>query len=103
MALALGDMVLVRIKVLEQYHKIADKWEQDSYVVKNQMGNQPVFKVQPRDAKDQEGIKILHWNMLYAIQTVQKDEQDSITELPKKSVKALVKANLLMGLHFAEV
>ena len=61
MALAPGDMVLV-----------------------SQMGNQPVFKVQPRDAKDQEGIKILHQNMLYPIQTVQNDEQDSTTGSPKR-------------------
>ena len=60
MALALGHMVLVRAKALGWDHKIADKWEQNPYMVIGQMDNQPVFKVQPRDAKDQEGIKILH-------------------------------------------
>ena len=60
-------------------------------------------EVQHRDAKDQEGIKILHWNMLYPIETVKNDEQDSTTGSPKKRVKALVKANLLMDLHFADV
>ena len=83
MVLALGDMVLVRVKALRQDHKIADKWEQNPYVVISQMGNQSVFKGQPRDAKDQEGIKILHQNMLYPIQTVQNDEQDSTTGLPE--------------------
>ena len=103
MALAPGDMVLVRTKALGQDHKIADKWEQNPYAVRSQMGNQPVFKVQPRNAKDQEGIKILHWNMLYPIQTDQNDEQDSAAESPEKRVKALVKVNLLMDLHFTDV
>ena len=67
------------------------------------MGNQPVFKVQSRNDKDQEGIKILHWNMFYPIQIAQNDEQDSMTESPEKSVKALVKVNLLMDLHFTDV
>ena len=67
------------------------------------MGNQPIFKVQLRDAKDQEEIKILHQNMLYPIQTVQNDGQESKTGSPKKRVKALVKANLLMDLHFTDV
>ena len=77
MSLAQGDVVLVRLKALGQDHKIADKWEQNPYVVVSQMGNQPVFKVQPRNVKHHEGIKILHWNMLYLIQTAQTDEQDS--------------------------
>ena len=74
--------------------------EQNQYVVICQMDNQPVFKVQSRCAKDKEGIKILHQNMFYPIQTVQNDEQDSTVGSPKKRVKALVKANLLMDLHF---
>ena len=57
------------MKALGQDHKIEDKWEQNPYVVISQMGNQPLFKVQPRDAKDQEGFKILQQNMLYLIQT----------------------------------
>ena len=81
MALAPSGMVLVRMKALGQDHKIKDKWEQNPYVVISQMGNQSVFKVQTRDAKDQEGIKILHQNILYPIQTVHNDEQDSTTGL----------------------
>ena len=53
MALSLGDVVLVRMKAVGQDHKIADKWEQNPYVVISQMGNLPVFKVQPRNIKDQ--------------------------------------------------
>ena len=67
------------------------------------MGNQPVFKVQPKDAKDQEGIYILHWNMLYAIQSAQGNAQDTMDRSPVKSVMALTKSNLLMNLHFGDV
>ena len=91
------------MKALGQDPKIADKWEQNPYVVISQMGNQPVLKVQPRNIKDHEGIKILHQNMFYPIQTAQNDEQDSMTKSSEKSVKALVKANLLMNLHFTDV
>ena len=103
MALAQGNMVLVRMKALGQDHKIADKWEQNPYVVISQMGNQSIFKVQLRNAKDQEGIKIPHQNMLYPFQTAQNDEQDSTAGSHEKSVKPLVKVNLLMELHFTDV
>ena len=56
MALAPGDIVLMRMKALWQDHKMVDKWEQDPHVVISQMYNQPVFKVQPKNAKNQEGI-----------------------------------------------
>ena len=92
----------MRTKALGQHHKIADKWEQNPYVVISQMGNQPVFKVQPRNIKEQEGIKVLHWNMLYSIQSAQNDEHDSTTKSLEKSVMALTKANLLMNLHFTD-
>ena len=43
MALAPGDIVLVRIKVFGQGHRNADKWEQNPHIVLSQMGNQPVL------------------------------------------------------------
>ena len=68
------------------------------------MGNQPVFKIQPNNVKNQEGIRILHQNMLYLIQSVQDDAQDTTTtQSLVKSVMALTKANLLMDLHFDDV
>ena len=103
MVLAPDDMVLVRMKALGQDHKITDRWEQNPYVVISQMGIHPVFKVQPRNVKGQDRIKILHQNMLYPIQTAQNDEQNFMKKSPEKSVKALVKANLLMNLHFTDV
>ena len=56
MALVLDDIVLVRRKAFRQNHRIADKWEQNPPIVLWQMCNQPVFKVQPKDAKGEEGI-----------------------------------------------
>ena len=103
MALVLGDVVLVRMKALGQDHIIADKWEQNPHVMISQMGNQPVFKIQPENAKDQEGIRILHQNMLYPIQSAQNDVHDSATKSLEKSVMDLTKANLLMNLHFTDV
>ena len=67
------------------------------------MGNQPVFKVQPTDAKNQEGIQILHGNMLSLIQSTQDDAQDTMDQSPMRNVVALTKANLLMDLHFDDV
>ena len=43
MALAPGDIVLVRMKAFGKDNKTADKWEQNSHIVLSQMGNQPVF------------------------------------------------------------
>ena len=71
MALVLGDIVLVRIKAFRQDHEMADKWEHNPHIVLSQMSNQPVFKVQPKDARDQEGIQILHQNMLFLIKSAQ--------------------------------
>ena len=102
MAIAPGDIVLVRTKALGQHHKIADKWEQDPHVVISKMHNQSVFKVQPKNAKNQEGIQILHQNMLYPIKSAQNDVQNIATKSLVQSVTALTKANMLMDLHFSD-
>ena len=65
MALVWGDVVLVRVKAFGQDHKIMDRWDQNPHIVVSQMGDEPIFKVQAKDAKDKEGIGILHWNVLY--------------------------------------
>ena len=103
MALAPGDIVLVRTKALGQDYKIADKWEHDPYIVLSQMGSKPVFKVKPKNARNQEEIGILHWNMLYPIQSVQGDAQDVTAHSLVKSVMALTSDNLFMALHFDDV
>ena len=96
-------MALVRIKVYRQYHKIADRLEQNPHIVLSQMGNQHIFKVQPKDARDQEGIKILHQNMLYPSQLAWNSAQATTNQIPMQSVMAFAKANLLMDLHFGDV
>ena len=99
MALAPDYMVLIRIKALGQDYKIADKWDQNPYVVISQMGNQPVFKVQPRDAKHQEGIKIHHYNTFYLIQTTQNYEQIS-TQSHLKECKSSSQGKFVEGSSF---
>ena len=64
------------------------------------MGNQPV---QPKNAKDQERIRILHQNMLYPIQSAQNDAQDTAMKSLEKSVMGLTKDNLLTNLYFDDV
>ena len=67
----------------------------DSTYVLSQLVDQPVFKVQPVNAEDDENIRVLHRNMLIPIQ--------SVTEpMMKNGDKhfALMKANLLMDLYF---
>ena len=44
-ALEPGDIVLVRCKIFSTDYKIADKWEDEPYLVVSQMGDTPVFKV----------------------------------------------------------
>ena len=103
MALVLGDVVQVRVKASGQDHKVTDRWEQNPHIVLSWMGNQPIFKVQLKDAKDQEGIRILHWNMLYPIQSAQNGAQDTTDQSPVISMRALAKGNLLMDLLFGDI
>ena len=55
------------------------------------------FQVQPVDATNDENIRVLHRNMLFPIQSV--TESDSARADNDKPV-ALMKANLLMDIHF---
>ena len=63
MKLVPGDTVLVRIKAFRADRKIADKWEQQPYVVLEQMSNQPVFKVKPTGDDGENNVRTLHQNM----------------------------------------
>ena len=67
MRLEVGDQVLVHIKAFGTDHKIADKWENNPYIVEEHMAGKPVYKVKP--VWDITGTKscILHRNMLYSI------------------------------------
>ena len=60
-----GDLVLVRIKVQEGDHKIADKWEQNPYKVTNIRSPQ-VFEVEEiTNSQNDKRIRVLHRNMLF--------------------------------------
>ena len=69
MKLVPGDTVLVRIKAFGADRKITDKWEQQPYVVLEQMFNQQVFKVKPTGNDGEDNVKTLYQNMLFPIQS----------------------------------
>ena len=94
-----GDTVLVRIKAFGVNRKIVDKWEQQPYIVLEQMSNQPVFKVKPAGDNDESNIKTLHCNMLFPIQSA-REEPELVDITPQHSNVALQKANLLMDAYF---
>ena len=68
MKLMPGYTVLVRIKAFRIDRKITDKWEQQPYVVLEQMSNQPVFKLKPIGDDGENNVRTLHHNMLFPIQ-----------------------------------
>ena len=48
-------------------HKIADHWEVTPHHVLSQLANQPVFRIQSVHADGDEGICVLHRNMLFTV------------------------------------
>ena len=97
------DLVLVHVKTPTEQHKIIDRWEDKQYQVLSQLEDQPVFWVQPEDAVDDENIRVLHRNMLFPIQTVRDQSPTTTTTESINENKrhfALMKANLLMDIHF---
>ena len=103
MSLKPEDLVLVHVKAPTGQHKIIDRWEDKQYQVLSQLEDQPVFWVQPEDAVDDENIRGLHRNMLFPIQTVRdQSPTTTTTESINKNKRyfALMKANLLMDIHF---
>ena len=63
----------------------------------SQLADQPVFRVQPVDATNDENIRVLHRNMLFPAQSV--SNTDSVKTDNDQHV-ALMKANLLMDIYF---
>ena len=65
----------------------------------SQLGDQPVFKVQPIDATtdNKNIIKVLHRNMLFPLKT---SEQSNVKEIGNEQNTALMRANLLMDIYF---
>ena len=88
---------MVRVKALTGDHKIANWWEDTPHWVIGQLGDQPVFKVQPVSAAPDSNIKVLHRNMLFPLKT---SEESSPKESENVQNIAFMKANLLMDIHF---
>ena len=81
MILKPDDLVMDRVKTLAGDHKITDRWEDIPHQVISQVGDQPVFKVQPVDATlDDNNIKVLHRNMLFPLKT---SEESDVKEAGK--------------------
>ncbi|XP_072767936.1 uncharacterized protein [Nerophis lumbriciformis] len=74
--LEMGDRVLVRNVRLRNKHKLADKWESAVYSVLQQMGDLPVYKVQP---VDEDGpVRTLHRDLLLPCgQLVEVEDEES--------------------------
>lgn len=72
--LEVGDRVLVRNVRLRNKHKLADKWESAVYCVLKQMGDLPVYMVQP---VNQDGpIRTLHRDLLLPCGQLYEAEED---------------------------
>jgi hypothetical protein len=64
--LEVGDRVLVKVVAFDGRHKLADKWEEDPYLVISQPNQDiPVYKVQREDGVGR--MRILHRNLLLPI------------------------------------
>ena len=96
MSLKPNDLVLVHAKAPSGDHKIANRLEDIPHQVLSQLDDEPVFRVQPVDAVADENIRVLHRNMLFPVQSV--TDSDSVIADDKHF--ALMKASLLMNIHF---
>ena len=57
-----GDRVLVKNVKLRGNRKLADKWESDVYLVEEQCGEMPIYKVRPETGDGPQWT--LHRNMI---------------------------------------
>ena len=94
-ALEPGDIVLVCRKIFSTDYKIADKWEDELYVVVSQMADTPEFKVRLQENPNAE-CRVLHRNMLHPACSVNTEN----TEDTQPSPTILSKANALMDAYF---
>ena len=99
MKLEPDDLVMVRVKALTGDQKIADRWEGTPHRVISQLGDQPVFKVQPITAISDSDIRVLHRNMLLPLETNEKSSLEEPEDQSPQNI-ALMKANLLMDIFF---
>ena len=85
------------MKALTGDHKIADQWKDIPHQVIDQLGDQPVFKVQPITAISDSDIRVLHRNMLFPVKT---SEKSSLKKPENAQSIALMKVNVLMDIYF---
>ena len=97
MKLEPDDLVMVGVKALSGDHKTADQWEDTPHQVISQLGDQPVFKVQPITTIFHNNIRVLHRNMLFPLKT---SEEPNLKESENVQNIALMRANLLMDIYF---
>ena len=111
-ALEPGEIVLVHKNMFDSKYKIADKWEDEPYMVESQMEGTPVYSVVQMTPGSTS--RILHHNMLHPAHSVQTEEETSLLENPhvcentqtgppiERALTALAKANALMDLYFSD-
>ena len=78
------DRVLVKIVAFDGRHKIADKWEEDIYVIVSQPNSDiPVFKVRKENGTGRD--RVLHRNLLLPVGSVESDDnQPQPNRMPRR-------------------
>ena len=111
-ALERGDIVLVRKNLFDSNYKIADKWDDEPYMVESQTDDTPVYSVV--QMMPGSTSRILHRNMLHAAHSLEPERDQSRGREPlagndtkvetAKSISliALAKANALMDIYFSD-
>ena len=111
-ALQPGDIVLVRKNLFDSNYKIADKWEDEPYMVESQMGDTPAYSVV--QMMPGSTSRILHRNMLHPARSVlpiendsqenKQDQEGTVSTEPSTEgpLTALAKANILMEIYFRD-
>ena len=84
------DRVLVKIVAFDGRHKIADKWEEDVYIIIGQPNPDiPVFKVRKENGTGR--VRILHRNLLLPVGSVESDMDQPQPMKPPRRKRQLPK------------
>ena len=109
-ALEPGDIVLVHRNLFDSNYKIADKWEEEPYMVESQMGDSPIYSIVQMTPGSTS--RILHRNMLHparSIESTQEPQEASMVDNMWETgtsrdnvipLQALAKANALIDAYF---
>ena len=86
--LEVGDRVLVKVVAFDGRHKLADKWEEEPYVIICQPNEGvPVYEVRREDGQGRK--RVLHRNLLLPIghlSEFDKSDQQPPTPAPRKNI-----------------